>query len=249
MSKSDTSIISQISSLISLLYSNCSNKVLISSFFSNIKTELKKNQKTDYGYINYIYSYDIILEIERNFLMLFQVLDEKIFKNKSSNMDLAAEVLIKLLDISIIFQSLSLYLLLIYKIKELKISYETDLESFSIINNQSIFVNYLPKKCDTIKEFSVPINAFIKNNKPQEFSFIYDSGYIYLVLESGVIHKIGTGYEGTLQNKLYCERAEKSLECEIPRILINSDSLYVLTSTKSEITITQINASNLLIVS
>ncbi len=119
---------------------------------------------------------------------------------------------------------------------------------FSLLEKDQKFVSYIPLRSLYVKDFNIHMIPFFKGRKIYEFDFLYDNGYIYLVLETGFLYKIGTGYEGTFQNKFYCERYDKDLESEAPRILTCSESLFVLTYKKKEITINQINFSNLTIV-
>ena len=225
-------IISIITSLCSILYSDVIDYEILLRFMNNILSEIAKIDKK----INL--TYDVIIHIEKNLMFVFDVVEDKILNKEEIKDRLKASLLNKFLYVSMELESISLYLKSIYTIRQ----FSYVIENKNIVNKffkkfSKSFIS-VPNKKLCFKMISYTSSTIFKF-----FDFCGDKKYIYLTIANKGIFAIGTGYLGTLLNTIYHQYLDASLPpCQI---ITSKKGLYLINSTFKQINLFQYDKQSL----
>ncbi len=177
-------------------------------------------------------TYDVVAEIDHNLLVLMDILDKKVFKIADVEIRFKASLLEKLLNISLEFQSICLFLMTINQLRNLGIVLDnTDfLHKFFIKEVKNLIS--LPTATKSINKLLYFSDFLFKS-----FDFFVDEKFLYLCIANKGIFKIGTGYLGSLINTVYQEYIDTSLPHS--HILVTKNFVFLINFTQNTLNLSR----------
>jgi hypothetical protein len=166
--------------------------------------------------------------------MLMDILVKKVFKISEVEIRFKVSLLEKLLNISLEFQSICLFLMTINQLRNLGIVLDNTHSINKFFKKEVKNLISLPTTTNSINKLLYSSDFLFKS-----FDFFVDEKFLYLFIANKGIFKIGTGYLGSLINTVYQEYIDTSLSHS--HILVTKNFVFLINFTQKALNISRLD--------